>query len=772
MKSPCKESKIPSYECIKQDPSSEAIDVSVTKNIAQRVQKVESRGSLERRCSPRLKNKPQEKRPCYFEGQSMKLDAPELDICKKEVEGESTGPGERRWCPRLESIPDMSRPLYDGDQRRELDAPKHDVCKKETGDYNRKRHLESPGDNAGKRRSYINHPTQEWLPDIDRKGGEDGLKRSGLALGSLPFKFDDTEIELENNANLKWTDYQSFVADSTKQKACTAVKETARTFNNHHLSCVQEEEKRYEKVEARDPQVADYTDNKGNSSTAKCTSNQPILKEISKASKKNEQSYTEKQVAYLPGITVGHKFFSRDDMVATGFHGHWSNGIDYIRKLCGKLNKHGECSSPVAVAIVLSGQYQDGVDCLNEVVYTGQDRNNTNGSKSQTKDQVMRCSNLALENNMEQSVPVRVICEQKRGDNQSGKVYTYCGLYKVVRCWSFKRASGFTVSKYRLKRLQGQPKVEIDEVCFERERTIGKLHGLVCEDISFGKEDIPIPVINVIDNPPIAPPGFKYIKSVQVARNVIIPPSASGCDCKGKCTNPRSCSCARLNGSDFPYVDKDGGRLIEAKDVVFECGPGCSCGPSCINRVSQRGLKYRLEVYRTANKGWAVRSWDAIPSGAPVCEYFGILRRNDELDNVSGNEFIFDIDCWHTMNEIGGRERRKGDGSAPAIDPLKKVDVKMDESESEFCIDAGSCGNITRFINHSCQPNLFVQCILSTHHDIRLARIVLFAADDILPMQELTYDYGYALDSVVGPDGKLKQSPCYCGTDECRGRLY
>jgi euchromatic histone-lysine N-methyltransferase len=32
---------------------------------------------------------------------------------------------------------------------------------------------------------------------------------------------------------------------------------------------------------------------------------------------------------------------------------------------------------------------------------------------------------------MEQSVPVRVICEHKRGDNQSGKVYTYCGLYKV-----------------------------------------------------------------------------------------------------------------------------------------------------------------------------------------------------------------------------------------------------------------------------------------------------------------------------------------------------
>lgn len=114
---------------------------------------------------------------------------------------------------------------------------------------------------------------------------------------------------------------------------------------------------------------------------------------------------------------------------------------------------------------------------------------------------------------------------------------------------------------------------------------------------------------------------------------------------------------------------------------MFECGPRCRCGPKCINRISQRGLKYRLEVlylykkqisfqyilflvknisfkqvYRTLKKGWAVRSWDFIPSGAPVCEYTGILRRSSELDNVSENEFIFQIDCWHTMNGIGGRE--------------------------------------------------------------------------------------------------------------------
>ncbi|XP_050223389.1 uncharacterized protein LOC126673333 isoform X2 [Mercurialis annua] len=302
---------------------------------------------------------------------------------------------------------------------------------------------------------------------------------------------------------------------------------------------------------------------------------------------------------------------------------------------------------------------------------------------------------------------------------------------------------------------------------FGRTRASSRIRGYVCEDISNGKEDIPIPVTNLID-PPLAPTDFTYIKSIQVASNVIVPSSPSGCNCKGSCTNPKTCCCARLNGSDFPYVcEEDGGRLIEPKDVVFECGPGCGCGPNCINRVSQRGIKYRLEVYRTRNKGWAVRSRDLIPSGAFVCEYIGVLMRSADLENVSENDYIFEIDCWHTMHGIEGRERRQGDVSKHGHYLVNKA-----QNETEFCIDGGSYSNVTRFINHSCDPNLFVQCVLSSCHDIRFARIVLFAADDIPPLQELAYDYGYALDSVIGSDGKIKKSPCYCGTSECRGRLY
>nr|GFB32680.1 histone-lysine N-methyltransferase, H3 lysine-9 specific SUVH4-like [Tanacetum cinerariifolium] len=94
-----------------------------------------------------------------------------------------------------------------------------------------------------------------------------------------------------------------------------------------------------------------------------------------------------------------------------------------------------------------------------------------------------------------------------------------------------------------------------------------------------------------------------------------------------------------------------------------------------------------------------------------------------------------------------------------------------DESDPEFCIDARSIGNVARFINHSCDPNLFVQCVVSSHHDIKLARIVLVAAENIPPKQELTYDYGYALDSVGDENGMVKTLTCHCGTSKCRGRL-
>lgn len=67
--------------------------------------------------------------------------------------------------------------------------------------------------------------------------------------------------------------------------------------------------------------------------------------------------------------------------------------------------------------------------------------------------------------------------------------------------------------------------------------------------------------------------------------------------------------------------------------------------------------------------------------------------------------------------------------------------MAAEENDPEFCIDAGSVGNVARFINHSCDPNLFVQCVVNSHHDLKLARIVLVAAENIPPKQVNLYSF-------------------------------
>ncbi|XP_018475689.2 histone-lysine N-methyltransferase, H3 lysine-9 specific SUVH4 [Raphanus sativus] len=497
----------------------------------------------------------------------------------------------------------------------------------------------------------------------------------------------------------------------------------------------------------------------------------PDLKGITEVMKANAVLYPRKRIGDLPGVDVGHQFFSRAEMVAVGFHSHWLNGIDYMGDDYQK--EYSDYHFPLATSIVMSGQYEDDLDNADVVTYTGQGGHNLTGDKRQYKDQELVRGNLALKNCFEHEVPVRVIRGHDCKSSYSKRVYTYDGLYKVVKFWAEKGVSGFTVYKYQLKRTEGQPELTTNQVNFVRGRiptSTSEIQGLVCEDISKGLESKRIPATNRVDETPVSPSEFTYITSLKIEPNVKIPKSSAGCNCRGSCTDPKKCACAGLNGGNFPYVDLNDGRLIEPRDVVFECGPNCGCGPGCVNRTSQKRLRFHLEVFRSPKKGWAVRSWDYIPAGSPVCEYIGVLRRTDDVDTLTDNDYIFEIDCQQTMQGLDGRQRRLKDVAVPT--DSKASESNGDENVPEFCIDAGSIGNFARFINHSCEPNLFVQCVLSSHHDIKLARVVLFAADNIPPLQELTYDYGYTLDSVHGPDGKVKMLTCYCGAGNCRKRLY
>ncbi|MCO5597774.1 hypothetical protein L7F22_051856 [Adiantum nelumboides] len=434
--------------------------------------------------------------------------------------------------------------------------------------------------------------------------------------------------------------------------------------------------------------------------------------------------------------------------------------------------KLGIARLPVASSIVLSGNYEDDIDNSEDVIYTGSGGNDLLGNKRQIADQVLKRGNLALKNNMEQDIPVRLVRGHKTKKSYTGKVYTYDGLYRVNDYWAEEGISGFTLYKYRLKRVDGQPLLTTNQVHFVSGHVIPtnitELKGLVSPDISNALEVVPVPATNIY-SPPFAPNDFKYVTQTKVQKGVRKPIPAKGCNCEGECFDPYRCSCAVHNNRRFPYVAQNGGRLVEPMDVVYECGPHCACGPGCSNHVTQKGIQYRLEVFQTANKGWGVRSWDTIPAGAPVCQYFGVLMRAEDAEDICDNEFIFELDCLQTIKGIGGRQRRlisNGDKMGLDEDALKDV-----PEQPEYCIYAGSCGSVSRLINHSCDPNLFVQCVLNDHHDLSRSQIWFSAAETIRPLQELSYDYGYALDSVV-KNGKVKILPCYCGAHGCRKRLH
>jgi euchromatic histone-lysine N-methyltransferase len=40
-----------------------------------------------------------------------------------------------------------------------------------------------------------------------------------------------------------------------------------------------------------------------------------------------------------------------------------------------------------------------------------------------------------------------------------------------------------------------------------------------------------------------------------------------------------------------------------------------------------RSLHYRLEVFKTPDRGWSVRSWDRITAGSLVCVMTGHVTR-------------------------------------------------------------------------------------------------------------------------------------------------
>ncbi|GLU13667.1 hypothetical protein SLE2022_302870 [Rubroshorea leprosula] len=303
--------------------------------------------------------------------------------------------------------------------------------------------------------------------------------------------------------------------------------------------------------------------------------------------------------------------------------------------------------------------------------------------------------------------------------------------------------------------------------------------SVLCDDISFGKEAVPVACVVdecLLDSLGIYGDGsggenglsmpwksFTYVTKPLLDQSLDLDNESLqlGCGCSHSTCSPETCDHLYLFDNDyedardiygkpmcgrFPYDDK--GRIIlEEGYLVYECNSMCSCKRTCPNRVLQNGVRVKLEVFKTKNKGWGVRAGETILRGTFVCEYVGEILDEHEANKRFtryGRE-----DCSYMYN----------------IDSHNNDMSRLIEGQNRFVIDATKCGNVSRFINHSCSPNLVNHQVLVESMDCHRAHIGLYASQDIALGEELTCDFRYEL---LPGDGY----PCQCGASKCRGRVH
>ncbi|KAM4695629.1 histone-lysine N-methyltransferase EHMT2 isoform 2-T2 [Rhinophrynus dorsalis] len=256
---------------------------------------------------------------------------------------------------------------------------------------------------------------------------------------------------------------------------------------------------------------------------------------------------------------------------------------------------------------------------------------------------------------------------------------------------------------------------------------------IISRDIAHGYERVPIPCVNGVDEE-LSPDDYKYVSencetsAMSIDRNIT---HLQNCSCLDDCSSS-NCLCGQL--SIRCWYDKDGRLLQEFNKIepplIFECNQACACWQTCKNRVVQSGIKVRLQLYRTAKMGWGVRALQAIPQGSFICEYVGELISDAEADVREDDSYLFDLD--------------NKDGEV-------------------YCIDARYYGNVSRFINHLCEPNLIPVRVFMSHQDLRFPRIAFFSGRDIRAGEELGFDYGDRFWDI-----KSKYFTCQCGSERCK----
>ncbi|KAL0316703.1 UNVERIFIED_CONTAM: Histone-lysine N-methyltransferase, H3 lysine-9 specific SUVH1 [Sesamum radiatum] len=172
--------------------------------------------------------------------------------------------------------------------------------------------------------------------------------------------------------------------------------------------------------------------------------------------------------------------------------------------------------------------------------------------------------------------------------------------------WVEKNKSGCNVFKYKLVRVPGQP------AAFSLWKSIQQWKdgtatrtGIILPDLTSGAESLPVALVNDVDGEK-GPAHFTYVPSLKYSQPFSAPKPSTGCHCLGGCQpGDTHCPCSQKNDGFLPYSSL--GVLFTNKSLIYECGLTCACPPNCRSRMSQAGIKVRLEVFKTKNRGWGLK---------------------------------------------------------------------------------------------------------------------------------------------------------------------
>ena len=207
-----------------------------------------------------------------------------------------------------------------------------------------------------------------------------------------------------------------------------------------------------------------------------------------------------------------------------------------------------------------------------------------------------------------------------------------------------------------------------------------------------------------------------------------------GCECSS--ANPCSnCECVTRFGVNYTSL-----KCLndEQQQPIFECNSECLCSiDRCPNRVSQQEDQSKnVTIVGTSIKGFGVVVNESLPhSGTFVGEYVGEVLTEMEARQRMALTKNYDHNYLLLYNE------------------------HQLQNLTQTFIDARHYGNWTRFINHSCEPNL--QVVPIRIDQPKPPHLVFFTLRPIESGEELSYSYGTEIDSV-------HSKPCHCSSSFCK----